>query len=101
MNLIQVEHVSHETECWLYMILDHPSAVKPVASFYSPHLRKDGGQAVIDVHKQMCITFAGLKRALKQSNADLATQLQEKEEDVQAKDARIRKLQAMLLERGK
>ena len=93
-----MEHISYKTGCWLYLILDHPGAGKPVTSFYSPRLQKDGGQAVTDAHKQMCVTFAGLRRALKQSHADMATQLQEKEEDIKAKEAHIREIEAKVLE---
>lgn len=93
---MQAERISHETGCWMYIILDHPGVGKPVVSFYSPRLRKDGGDAVLEAHKQMYFTFAGLKQSLKKNNADMATRLQAQEEDLKAKDARIQELEARL-----
>ena len=80
----------------MYVILDHPGVGKPVVSFYSPRLRKDGGEAVLDAHRQMYFTFAGLKQSLKKNNADMAARLHVQEEDLKAKDARIRELEARL-----
>ncbi|KAJ3574492.1 hypothetical protein NP233_g1719 [Leucocoprinus birnbaumii] len=102
-----------ETNSWIYLAGQHPTARQPFIHYVSPRLRKEGGVNLDKVHTHISHLMRSLRDTRRQEAVDLGVELvqtqerlgeaeravHEKEKQLQAKAAKIVESEARLEQR--
>ncbi|KAJ3754224.1 hypothetical protein EV360DRAFT_52029, partial [Lentinula raphanica] len=75
------ERLAAETNCWLYIGAQHPSARGPFMHFASERLRREGPSALDELHSNADRLFTSLISARRQETAELSIQVQKLQEE--------------------
>ncbi|KAJ3847662.1 hypothetical protein EV368DRAFT_23512, partial [Lentinula lateritia] len=73
--------LSAESNCWLYMGAQHPSARGPFIHFASERLRREGPSALDELHGTADRLFTSLLSARRQEAAELSNEVQKLQEE--------------------